>query len=269
VRRQIHLGQERQRAPLLVRPHKELRVQPRNNLLDLQHGLRVQHTALPEVLLAVQCQVVAVQLEAPAAVAVVLEAVEQDNFFNRYPNNMMLGRKFLRLYYLKHIMRIQHLLFTSLLLSGLGFSAHGQSVGNGLIFSQETNGGTARFKGLGNAKTALGGDISSITGNPAGLGFFGLSNTSVKLNYNNAANKGSYFGNSISKNKGKFGIDHAGVVFHFPKNEGYHGWQNFNVGISYENTNQFSNNVRYEGLNPNNTIVSAYTDDIANFGDQA
>src|SRR5690606_33000145 len=89
VRRQIHLGQERQRAPLLVRPHKELRVQPRNNLLDLQHGLRVQHTALPEVLLAVQCQVVAVQLEAPAAVAVVLEAVEQDNFFNRYHMNMM------------------------------------------------------------------------------------------------------------------------------------------------------------------------------------
>ena len=166
-------------------------------------------------------------------------------------------------------MRIQHLLFTSLLLSGLGYSAHGQSVGNGLIFSQETNGGTARFKGLGNAKTALGGDISSITGNPAGLGFFGQSDISVTLNYNNAANKGSYFGNSISKNKGKFGIDHAGVVFHFPKNEGYHGWQNFNVGISYENTNQFSNNVRYEGLNPNNTIVSAYTDDIASFGDQA
>src|SRR5690606_28992850 len=133
-------------------------------------------------------------------------------------------------------MRIRHLLLPSLLLPGLGVSAHGQAVGNGLRFSQETNGATGRFTGVGNAKRALGGDISSITGNPAGLGFFGQSDISVTLNYNNAANKGSYFGNSISKNKGKFGIDHAGVVFHFPKNEGYHGWQNFNVGISYENT---------------------------------
>lgn len=166
-------------------------------------------------------------------------------------------------------MNIKNILFTSLLVSALGFSAHSQSVSNGLIFSQETNGGTARFKGLGNAKTALGGDISSITGNPAGLGFFGQSDISVTLNYDNAANKGTYFGNSVTKNKGRFGVDHAGVVFHFPKNEGYYGWQNFNVGISYENTNRFSNNVRYEGVNPDNTIVSAYTDDIAAFGDQA
>jgi len=165
-------------------------------------------------------------------------------------------------------MRIKNILLTSLLISGIGFSAHSQSVGNGLIFSQETNGGTARFKGLGNAKTALGGDISSITGNPAGLGFFGQSDISITFNYDNAANKGSYFGNSISKNKGRFGVDHAGVVFHFPKNEGYHGWQNFNIGIGYENTNRFSNHVRYEGVNPNNTIVSAYADDIAVFGDQ-
>ncbi|HLT88171.1 MAG TPA: hypothetical protein VKZ57_11320 [Sphingobacterium sp.] len=166
-------------------------------------------------------------------------------------------------------MNIKNILFTSLFVSGVALSAHSQSVGNGLIFSQETNGGTARFKGLGNAKTALGGDISSITGNPAGLGFFGQSDISVTFNYNNAANKGTYFGNSISKNKGIFGIDHAGVVFHFPKNEGYHGWQNFNIGIGYENTNRFSNHIRYEGVNPNNTIVSAYADDIAAFGDQA
>ena len=165
-------------------------------------------------------------------------------------------------------MRIKNILFTSLLVSGLGL-AHGQSVDNGLIFSQQNNGGTARFKGLGNAQTALGGDISSITGNPAGLGFFAQSDISVTLNYNNAGNKGTYFGSKTSQNKGQFGVDHAGVVFHFPKNEGYYGWQNFNVGFSYENTNHFSNNVRYEGLNPDNSVVNAYTDDIFDFNDKA
>lgn len=164
-------------------------------------------------------------------------------------------------------MNIKNILFTSLLVSGLAFSSHAQSVDNGLFFSQETNGGTARFKGMGNVRTSLGGDISSVTGNPAGLGFYSQSDMSVTLNYHNAHNKGSYFGNSVTRNKGKFGIDHAGIVFNFPKNEGYYGWQNFNVGISYENTNRFTNNVRYEGMNPENTIVSAYTDDIFRFND--
>lgn len=69
-------------------------------------------------------------------------------------------------------MKLKNILFTSLLVSGLMYSAQAQFVGDAIIFGQENNGGTARFKGLGNAKTALGGDISSITGNPAGLGFF-------------------------------------------------------------------------------------------------
>jgi len=166
-------------------------------------------------------------------------------------------------------MNLKNILFTSLLVSGISLSAQAQFIGDALTFSQENNGGTARFKGLGNAKTALGGDISSTTGNPAGLGFFGQSDISLTLNYNNAQNQASYFGNNVSKNKGRLGIDHAGVVFHFPKAQGYSGWQNFNVGLSYENTNTFTNNVRYEGVNPNNTIVSAYTDDIADYGDQA
>ncbi|WP_437918184.1 OmpP1/FadL family transporter [Sphingobacterium sp. LRF_L2] len=164
-------------------------------------------------------------------------------------------------------MRFKNILFTSLFVSALNIT-HAQSVDDALLFSQELNSGTARFKGLGNAKTALGGDISSVTGNPAGLGFFGQSDISITAAYSNTGNKSSYFGTNTTKNKGRFAIDHAGAVFHFPKNEGYHGWQNFNVGFSYENTNNFNNHVRYEGINPNNTIVSAYSDEIAFYGGQ-
>ena len=95
-------------------------------------------------------------------------------------------------------MKLKNILFTSLLVTGLSYSADAQFVGDAFRFSQENSGGTARFKGLGNAKTALGGDISSITGNPAGLGFFGQSDMSITVNYNNANNKGTYFGNRAS-----------------------------------------------------------------------
>ena len=157
-------------------------------------------------------------------------------------------------------MQLKNILFTSLLVSALSYSAQAQFVGDALTFSQENNGGTARFKGLGNAKTSLGGDISSITGNPAGLGFFRQSDISVTANYNNAKNKGTYFDSKTTKDKGRFGIDNAGVVFYFPTNEGYHGWQNFNVGISYDNTNNFNNNLRYEGVKPNSSIIQRYDD---------
>ena len=37
----------------------------------------------------------------------------------------------------------------------------------GLLFSQTNYGGTARIRAIGEANTALGGDLSSITSNPA------------------------------------------------------------------------------------------------------
>jgi len=160
-------------------------------------------------------------------------------------------------------MRSKNILFAVLLVLGAGMSARAQFVGEAIVFSQENNGGTARFKAMGNAKTALGGDMSSITGNPAGLGFFGRSDISLTLNYNNAGNRASYLGSpNITQNKGRFGVDHAGMVFHFPTaGNGGAGWQNFNLGLSYENTNTFTENLRYEGENPNSTILSAHIDD--------
>lgn len=164
----------------------------------------------------------------------------------------------------QYTMKLKNILFTSLLVSGLSFSAHAQFTDDAFRFSQENNSGTARFKGLGNAKTALGGDLSSITGNPAGLGFFGQSDISITFNYNNANNKGTYFGDKVSRSKDRFGIDHAGVVFHFPSTYGQTtGWQNFNVGFSYENTNVFHENVRFEGSNRINSIANSYADMMA------
>jgi hypothetical protein len=48
-----------------------------------------------------------------------------------------------------------------------------------VLFSQTGQSGTARFVGLGNANTSLGGDISNISGNPAGLGFYNRSAWSI------------------------------------------------------------------------------------------
>src|SRR5674536_391977 len=62
-----------------------------------------------------------------------------------------------------------------LLISAVLFMFQGviaQNVDDALRYSQSFYGGTARFMSMGGAFTALGGDISSLSQNPAGLGVF-------------------------------------------------------------------------------------------------
>lgn len=50
-------------------------------------------------------------------------------------------------------------------------SGFAQYSADALKFSQFQTGSTSRIKAIGNAGTAIGGDLSNISGNPAGLGF--------------------------------------------------------------------------------------------------
>ncbi len=119
-------------------------------------------------------------------------------------------------------------------------------VDNTFMISRDLTNGTARFKAMGGVNTALGGDISSISGNPAGLGFYGQSDASISLNYLNNENKATYFGNSVNQTKGKLGLENIGVVIHYPThNNTDFGWQNFNVGLSIDKQNNFNDNLKY------------------------
>lgn len=160
-------------------------------------------------------------------------------------------------------MKIKHIILSAFVSSLFWTSSYAQSVDDALVFSKENNGGSARMKGLGNVQTALGGDISSVNGNPAGLGFFSRSDISVTMNYLANKNKTSFFGTNSTSNKGNFGIDQAGVVFNFPtynQQTNNAGWQNFNVGLSYNKVQNFNNKLTYEGNNNTSTIVNTLTD---------
>lgn len=133
--------------------------------------------------------------------------------------------------------------------------------------SKDVSSGSARFKSMGGVNTALGGDISSISGNPAGLGFYGQSDISVSLNYLNNNNKANYFGTNTDHNHGKFGLENVGIVLHIPTANGGYGWQNFNMGISYDRSNNFANQIVYSGVNNANTIVQYLSDQMFEFPD--
>lgn len=152
--------------------------------------------------------------------------------------------------------------FSFVLALSIQHELHAQSIyDDAKILSLDELNGTARFKGLGGVNTALGGDISSISGNPAGLGFFGQSDASISFNMLNNSNKVNYFGQQTNRNHSTFGLENAGIVLQFPTAYDENiGWQNFNIGVSINRQNNYNDKVVYNGINDQNTVVHYLTD---------
>lgn len=73
--------------------------------------------------------------------------------------------------------------------------------------------GTARFVGMGGAMGALGGDISVISSNPAGIGIFRSNDVSISFGFNNTSTKSNFSGVSMNENKTRASFDQIGFVY--------------------------------------------------------
>jgi long-subunit fatty acid transport protein len=131
----------------------------------------------------------------------------------------------------------------------------------GLLFSQTNYGGTARIRGIGEANTALGGDISSISSNPAGLGFYNRSEVSftpvLSLNSTNT----TYLDNSTSATSTRFGIGNIGIALNSKRPDNIPGsWKGGTFGFSYNRLKDFNNEVIYSGTNIDNDYLDFVLD---------
>src|SRR5674476_53753 len=77
---------------------------------------------------------------------------------------------------------MKKLILTLFATAGLMSLSFGQYVDQALMFSQQNYGSTARSKAMGNAFGAIGGDFSSLSINPAGIGVYLRSEVMVTAN---------------------------------------------------------------------------------------
>lgn len=134
-----------------------------------------------------------------------------------------------------------------------------------LRFSRFNDGSTSRIKAIGNASTAVGGDLSSIGGNPAGLGFFNRSEISITPEFNSSKVTSTYFNQSESDGKDQLNFHNASLLFHSAKkvpvgSNATTGFLNFNFGLSWNRTNNFYDNLYLAGRNPNNSVADFLAD---------
>ncbi len=130
-----------------------------------------------------------------------------------------------------------------------------QNVDDALRYSQIFYGGTARFMSMGGAFTALGGDISSLSQNPAGIGVFRSSEMTVspQLNYINSTASG--FHSTNSDYLYNFNLSQAGFVSNIITNNTGTGLIKLNFGYSFNKTNNFHQSTQIRGINNSSSMA--------------
>ncbi len=126
-----------------------------------------------------------------------------------------------------------------------------------LKYSQHDIRGTARYMSMGGAFGALGGDISTLSQNPAGIGVFRNSEVATTINLSgiNTQTNTASFG-SLKDNKFQFTFENIGYVATFLTNNSDF-LNNINVGFAYNRLKSF--NRKYKaGYNDIRSSISDY-----------
>jgi hypothetical protein len=158
-----------------------------------------------------------------------------------------------------------------LLVSGLGVavfaisSSLGQNQFDALRYSQIDVAGTARFSAMGGAFGALGGDMSSMTVNPAGIGVFTRTTGSATLGILSVGTDATYLGIESSDLKMNANIGNVGFVARFKRKRGQDkqwAWKAFHVGVSYNRTANFHRRTSIVGVNESSSLVDGWVNQL-------
>ena len=123
---------------------------------------------------------------------------------------------------------------------------HAQTVYDAVDFSTKDLDGTARFVGMGGAMGALGGDISTMGTNPAGIGIYRSNDVSFSLGYSALNAESKYLGNTYEASKNRWNLDNIGFVFS-TKIGNQTTLRYVNFGFNYHKANTFHRNMWMAG----------------------
>ena len=142
---------------------------------------------------------------------------------------------------------MKRIIFSSVLFL-LGITVYAQNEADVLRYSSQYNLGTARFTGLGGAMGALGGDMSSIHVNPAGIGLYRFGDVSFTPALEVNLLKAELGENTMSLDKSVIAINNAGFVLTNETRDPY--WKSINFGVSYNRLNTFNDHLNISSVLP-------------------
>ncbi|WP_455592619.1 OmpP1/FadL family transporter [Bacteroides sp.] len=131
-----------------------------------------------------------------------------------------------------------------LLVAAASLSA--QTVYDGAKLTDRDLNGTARFVGMGGAMGALGGDISTIGTNPAGIGVYRSNDFMTSFGFSSYGTESKYLGKSFNSNRIQGSFDNIGFVF-ASKIGNQTPLRYVNFGFNYHKAKSFYKNMEMGG----------------------
>ena len=164
----------------------------------------------------------------------------------------------------------------TILLSLAAVAAYAQTAYDALLFSENNYEGTARSVAMGNAFTALGGDLGAVTINPAGSAVASYSQLTItpSLTFTTNTAKGvspytdgslPYFQNEMRTKMTNFDIPNIGVTYNYLTNR-TSGLKNITFGFVANTTNSWNQDIYAKGTNSTTSFMGAVAADASNNG---
>ncbi|HIR72148.1 MAG TPA: hypothetical protein IAB96_01270 [Candidatus Coprenecus pullicola] len=114
-----------------------------------------------------------------------------------------------------------------------------QYYNNALLFSSQFYDGTARSVAMGNAMTALGGDLGALSYNPAASGVYRYTEITLTPSVYSSITNTSFLGNTMQADKSRLSLSNVGWVGSFETGR-TRGLVNFNFAITANQSNNFA-----------------------------
>ena len=136
-----------------------------------------------------------------------------------------------------------------------------QDLADALRFSDTQVQGTARAGAMGNAFGALGGDFTSASINPAGIGLYRSSELTITPISMSTRIESNYLGTGREDSEYKFSLNNMSYVYAIPvaaNNEA--GIVSVNLGVGYNRIKDFNSSAVIQGYDVNGSYMDYFAD---------
>ncbi|MBP7463489.1 MAG: hypothetical protein KA793_04070 [Bacteroidales bacterium] len=155
---------------------------------------------------------------------------------------------------------MKRIIFASLVLLMAAPALFAQNEVDALRYSWQIPGGTARTTAMGGAFGALGGDITSMGTNPAGLGVYQQSDFSFTPSFEFINSGSKFLDNNSDDFDYNFNVNSFGYVGTSKFNKDGQGLKNLNFGFGYTRLNNYHQNILVNGDNPYNSMTDWFAE---------
>jgi hypothetical protein len=150
----------------------------------------------------------------------------------------------------------------------LSWNATAQNELDALRYSQLNVTGTARYTALGGAFGALGGDMTTLSVNPAGIGVFAKTEASLTIGLLSTSSDATYLGTTASDSRLNFNFGNAGFVARFNRRKGEEKqWalKAFHLGLVYNRMASFNSRTSVVGVNRSSSSIDQHVNALNAF----